>query len=253
MPVAKTSTSWWSSRLGQRMNVARWGHAGQPVLLFPTAGGDFEECERFLMMKVLDPLLSAGRVRIYSCDSVAGRVWIDGESSGARRASVQTAFDGFVAHELVPAIRTDCHDPKVEPFTAGASIGAYNALAALCRHPDLFAKAICMSGTYDLTRWMNGEHTLDFHYSSPQHFLPMLGDGPQLAALRKRFVLLATGSGDYEAPWESWKTASILGAKGIPNRVDDWGKDWRHDWVTWRAMLPKYLDELTPAAVPAAV
>jgi hypothetical protein len=38
--------------------------------------------------------------------------------------------------------------------------------------------------------------------------------------------------------------ADILGAKGIPNRVDDWGKDWPHDWQTWRAMLPKYLDEL---------
>ena len=32
---------------------------------------------------------------------------------------------------------------------------------------------------------------------------------------------------------------------GIPNRVDNWGPDWDHDWPTWRAMLPQYLDELT--------
>ena len=31
----------------------------------------------------------------------------------------------------------------------------------------------------------------------------------------------------------------------IPNRVDQWGEEWDHDWPTWRAMLPLYLDELT--------
>ena len=42
---------------------------------------------------------------------------------------------------------------------------------------------------------------------------------------------------------ESWRMANVLGAKGIPNRVDSWGAEYRHDWVTWREMLPKYLAE----------
>jgi len=54
---------------------------------------------------------------------------------------------------------------------------------------------------------------------------------------------LPSGEGDYEDIGESWRMASVLGAKGVPNRVDPWGPEWRHDWVTWRAMLPKYLDE----------
>ena len=36
---------------------------------------------------------------------------------------------------------------------------------------------------------------------------------------------------------------SLLGRNGVPNRVDEWGEDYRHDWVTWREMLPKYLAE----------
>jgi len=36
---------------------------------------------------------------------------------------------------------------------------------------------------------------------------------------------------------------NALGAKGVPNRVDPWGTQWRHDWVTWRKMLPQYLEE----------
>ena len=240
--MQKTSGGWWSSRVGQRVNVARWGHAGVPLLLFPTAGGDFEESERFLMLRVLEPLIEAGRVRVWSCDSVAGKVWVDGESSGAARASMQNRFDAFVVEELVPAIRLDGATGDV--WTAGASLGAFNALAVTCRHPDVFSTAICLSGTYDFTRWMDGAHTLDFHYASPLHFLPLLGESEQLARLRQRFVLLATGSGDYEAPWESWRVASVLGSRGIPNRVDDWGPSYRHDWVTWREMLPKYLGEL---------
>ena len=40
--------------------------------------------------------------------------------------------------------------------------------------------------------------------------------------------------------------AKVLGDKGIPNRVDDWGPAYEHDWPTWWEMLPLYLDDLVP-------
>ena len=45
----------------------------------------------------------------------------------------------------------------------------------------------------------------------------------------------------------NWLRAGVLGAKGIPNRVDDWGPGVDHDWPTWRTMLPLFLDRLLPA------
>ncbi len=242
----KIRSGWHSERVGQHVNVVRWGTLGRPVLLFPTAGGDAEECERFHMLDVLEPLISAGRIKVYACDSVSGRAWIDGGRDGAWKARMQSAFDGFIHHELVPAIRTDCRSADIEIITAGASIGAFNALSTLCRHPDVFRAAVCMSGTYDMSRWTAGQKGFDYHVSSPLNFVPHLAeDGAQLRLLRSRFVLLATGEGRYEAPGESWDVAATLGARGVPNRVDPWGPEWHHDWVTWRAMLPKYLDELT--------
>jgi len=104
--------------------------------------------------------------------------------------------------------------------------------------------ALGMSGTYDLSRYLHGHMHDDFYFSSPLHFLPNLGEGWQLDALRRRFVVLATGSGRWEDPGESWRLAGVLGSKGIPNRVDDWGPGVDHDWPTWLAMLPKYLSEL---------
>lgn len=240
----KLVTHWHSQQLNQSVTIARWGTYGTPVLLFPTAGGDAEECERFLMVRVLTPLLEAGRIKLYACDSVAGRAWTSGEGSPAHRARVQNLFDSFIYQELVPAIRKDCESPDIEVITAGASIGAFNALASLCRHPDVFKTAICLSGTYDLSRWIGGEWSSDFYFASPLHFLPGLPEGEALEQLRKRFVLLATGEGQWEDPSESWRAASVLGSKGVPNRVDPWGPDYDHDWMTWRAMLPKYLEEL---------
>lgn len=240
----KTFDNWQSKELGREVGVARWGQVGTPVLLFPTAGGDAEEVERFKMLYVLEPLLAAGRVKIYSCDSVAGRAWTSREGTGRQRSAVQSAFDRFVYRELVPWIRADCGSDDIELITAGASIGAFNALAALCRHPDVFRAAVCMSGTYDLTRWLDDEWNNDFYFSSPLHFVPGLPEGEILDNLRRRFVILATGEGQWEAPHESWRAASVLGAKGIPNRVDPWGTEWDHDWRTWREMLPRYLDEL---------
>jgi esterase/lipase superfamily enzyme len=234
-----------SKHHGKDVLCARWGWWGTPVLLFPTAGGDAEEMERFKMMVVLRPLIEAGRVKVYSCDSVAGQTLTQRDRSPAEFARQQDLFDRFIATELVPWIRKDCESKDIEIIAAGASIGAFEAVAALCRHPDLFSKAICMSGTYDLTKWLDGPMGLDFYYSSPMHFLPGLKeDSEQLRLLRTRFVAIVHGQGRAEEPAQSWRLARILGARGIPNRVDEYGPDMHHDWISWRDWLPKYLDRL---------
>ena len=240
---SKINEQWYSSRLEQNVQLVRWGHSGTPVLLFPTAGGDAEEVERFKLIHVLAPLLDEGRIKVYSVDSTAGKAWVSGDHSNEYRSRLQNCFDAFVYKEVVPAIRSDCRSSDIEIITAGASIGAFNAVATVCRHPDVFKLAIAMSGTFDLTKFLDGsQFNQDFYFSSPLHYLPDL-EGSGLQALQKRLILLPTGEGNFEDIGESWRLAAVLGAKGIPNRVDPWGKEYHHDWETWRAMLPKYLAE----------
>jgi esterase/lipase superfamily enzyme len=232
--------------LPQPVHVARWGWWGAPVLLFPTAGGDAEECERFKMIHVLQPLIDAGRIKVYSCDSVGGKALTDRRDHGPGWfPRAQVGFDHFVYHELVPWIRRDCETPGIEVVTAGASIGAFNAVAAVCKHPDVFRLGIGMSGTYNIAKWLEpADVNMDYYFSAPVHFLPNLPEGSQLHQLRRRFLVMPTGEGPYEDPSESFLMASVLGSRGVPNRVDPWGVEWRHDWPTWRAMLPVYLDRL---------
>ena len=239
----KLVTGWYSDRLQQGVEVVRWGHYGKPVLLFPTAGGDAQEVERFHLISALWPLIESGKIKVFCCDSVAGRTWLE-DHSVEHCAWIQNQFDGFVYHELVPAILNDCGG-SIPIITTGASMGAYNAVTSLCRHPDVFQTAIGLSGAYDLERSMHGRFTLDFYFSSPMHFLPGIPeDSSHLAMLRQRSVILVYGEGRWEHPDQSWRLAEVLGSRGIPNRVDVWGPEYDHDWPAWREMLPSYLQQL---------
>ena len=166
-------------------------------------------------------MLAAGKIKLSSVDSVAGQALLAGKTA-TEIARVQARLRRLVYHELVPAIRRDCRSTRSRSLVTGPSIGAFHALSMICRHPDAFSKAICMSGTYDVTKWMNHQVPQDHYFASPLHFLPVLGEGEQLARLRRRFVLLAHGTGRFEEPQQSWRAAEVLGKKGVPNRVDAW-------------------------------
>jgi esterase/lipase superfamily enzyme len=239
----KATEQWFSGRMQQPISLARWGHFGTPVLVFPTAGGDAEEIERNHLVGACGELVESGRVKLYSCDSVAGRALATSEGTPEYRMWLFNQYHQAVVHEVLPAIYADLGGQRPRVVTAGASIGAFNAVAVLCRHPDLFEAAIGMSGTYWLQRWLGEQISEDLYFSSPLDFLPGL-EGPQLETLRQRKVILASGEGAWENLGQSWAMADALGRKGVPNRVDSWGPDFEHDWGTWLRMLPQYLDEV---------
>jgi esterase/lipase superfamily enzyme len=236
---------WRSDRVQRDITVVRWGTIGQPVLVFPTAGGDAEEIERWQMIRVLTPLLEAGKIKVYSVDSLAGKALIEQEGSPRHRMWLQNMFQQTVRHEVVPAIRADCKSPDIEIWAAGASFGAFYATAVQCRWPDVFSKTLAMSGTYEMKRFFStDDFSDDYLVSSPLHFVHLLA-GRHLDVLRTRYVHLASGEGKAEALWESFWMGNALGKAGIPNRVDSWGPQYPHDWLTWRAMMPQILGEWT--------
>ena len=239
----KTHERWFSDRLQDEITVVRWGTFGRPVLVFPSAGGDAEEIERNGLVDACGRLLAKGRIKLYSVDSVAGQAMTSKAGSLEHRTWLLNQFHECIRREVVPAIHADLGDQALDVITSGASIGAFNAVAVLCRYPDVFSAAIGLSGTYRIERFYDQASNQDLYFSAPLQFLPGL-EGPQLDLLRQRYVVLASGEGAWEDIGESWQMASALGAKGIPNRVDNWGPQWPHQWPTWHRMLPQYLGEL---------
>jgi esterase/lipase superfamily enzyme len=110
------------------------------------------------------------------------------------------------------------------------------------KRPDIINGVIAMSGVYNLMEYTKGYYDDDVYFNSPQHYMPNLTDHYILENIRRSHHLhIVTGSGAYEDPDASRTFAGILYSKGINYELDVWGGEWRHDWETWRAMLPHYL------------
>ncbi len=244
LPEVRHEWTWRSPSLGRDMSVARWGYFGKPLLLFPTAGGDYLEAERYMLIKAIQPYVEAGRVKVYACGSITADGWLDDNASPRTRTHLQARFDDYLANELLPFIRRECGGSDQKIAVTGASLGAYNALNAVCKHPESIDTAICMSGTYDFKRWMNGQFDQDYYFNMPLQFLGGLSDGPHLDHLRSARILLASGQGRAEAAWESEWISGLLKQKSVPHWLEIWGHDVHHDWPTWRSMLPMFLEKL---------
>jgi len=125
----RVTGGWYSERLRRPIGLARWGSAGCPVLVFPTAGGDADDIERNGLIGACWPLIESGRVTIWSCDSVAGRAMLEREGSPEHRMELLDRFQQCVVAEVVPAVRADLGGADVPIVVAGASLGAFHAVA----------------------------------------------------------------------------------------------------------------------------
>lgn len=233
---------WYSPRLNKNMEVAVYGHFGFALLMLPTAAADYLEYERFHLISALEPAIEAGKVKIFSINSINSEAWLNNRMHPRHKAIRHQQFNSYVEEEVVPFIRMHT-SPDTPIITTGASLGALHAANLYFRRPDLLAGTIAMSGVYDLTTYTKGYYDEDVYFNSPIHYLPNLQDDFYLPRLRSaRHIHILTGSGDYEDPESSRNLSNILNSRGIPHELDIWGWDMRHDWPTWRAMLPYYVE-----------
>jgi len=236
---------WRSPTMGLDMPIAVYGDRGRPLLLFPTAAADFLENERFFLIKSIEPAILAGRVRVFSIESINRLAWMNPALPVPEKVRRQALYARYIEGEVVPFIRSVHGDPGVRIGVSGASFGAFHAANVFFRRPDLFGTLIAMSGFYDLgPDYLRGYGDDEAYFNNPASFLPGL-DGPYLDTLRSRCeIVVVTGQGAWEAPDASRRLGALLEAKQIPHRLELWGHDVNHDWPWWRRMLPHYLDEL---------
>lgn len=231
-------TTWWSPNLGKNMEICAYGHFGTAILMFPSAAADYLEYERFYLIDSIAPFIEAGKVKVYSINSINSESWLNDRISGREKSIRHQQYNNYVVEEVVPFIFRDC-DGQVPIITSGVSLGALHAANSLFRRPDVFDGTIAMSGIYDLKEYSKGYFDEDCYFNSPIDYLPNLTDQYWLNLLRsKHHIHILTGSGNYEDPNASVEIGGILDSKGIPFDLDVWGNDYTHDWPTWRAMLP---------------
>ena len=234
-------TSWYSPSLNREMPIASYGHYGFAILLIPTAAADYLEYERFQLIQALEPMIDNGKFRVFSIESMNKESWLNYQMYPPHRAIRHNQFNEYVFNEVVPFIRNATSN-ETFIYTCGASFGALHAMNLFLKRPDILNGSISMSGVYDLTEYTRGYWDEQVYYNSPIHYVPNLQDPFFLEKIRaSHHIHIYTGSGEYEDPDASARFASVLFNKGIWCDLDIWGRDIRHDWPTWRHMLPYIL------------
>lgn len=234
-------TSWYSPNLQQEMPLATYGHYGFSLLLLPTAAADFLEYDRFALMDTLAPAIDAGKVKVFSINSINNQSWMNYDMEPHHKAIRHQQFNRYVFDEVVPHLKRHS-SPETPIIVCGASFGALHSMNLFLQRPDLLDGVIALSGVYDLTEYSRGHFDENVYFNSPQHYLPNLADHNILEQIRRsQHIHIFSGSGPYEAPDAARSFAHLLYSKGINYELDIWGAEWPHDWNTWRTVLPHYL------------
>jgi esterase/lipase superfamily enzyme len=235
---------WFSHRLNREMELLVFGHAGAPVLVFPTRQGRFYDFENWRQVEALRPRIEAGALQLFCIDSIDSESFYCPNCPPQARIARHNSYEDYITGEVVPFIRSV--NPSRELVLHGCSLGAYHAVNLAARHPWLATRVAAFSGRFDLTRsfgtfpdLFHGYYDEDIYFHTPAHFVPSLSDPEQLASLRQIQFTFAVGSDD---PFHASNAdlSHKLGAQGVPNILHTWEGE-AHRARDWRKMSELYL------------
>lgn len=233
--------------LGRDMEFKVYGHAGRPVLAFPSQDGRFFDFKDNGMVDCVGHLIDAGRVQIFCCDSIDRETWSAAWRAPRERLEQHERWFSYVVDELIPRVWEINGADHGGIVTTGCSMGAFHAANFFFRRPELFGGVIALSGLYDAHYFFGDAFDELAYLNSPVDSLAnMPADHPYIALYNARQIVLCVGQGAWEHEMlpSNRRLAEIFRGKGIHGWVDFWGYDVAHDWPWWRRQLPYFLEQM---------
>lgn len=240
----------YSPALDRDMECKVYGHAGRPVLFIPCQDGRFFDFENFHMTDVWAPWIDAGKVMVFSIDTIDQETWSNKYGDPGWRIWRYEQWIKFITDEMIPFMRSmACErngwdsEPGIIPF--GCSLGATHAANLFFRRPDLCDGLLALSGIYT-AEYGFGSYMNDLVYNnSPVHYLPnMPEDHPYISMYNEKHAVICCGQGPWEVPDSTKQLQWILESKGIHIWVDLWGYDCCHDWDWWYKQVTYFVPYL---------
>jgi len=213
-----------------------FGHAGQPVILFPTSKGSYYQNKDEGLINSAAWFLENGKVRIYCPDSIDAHSWYNRGVEPSIRAFNHSCYDKLVLQEIVPRAQYETGHGRM--VMAGCSFGGYHAVNFSFRHPGATSYCLSMSGAFDVHQFIDGYYDDNIYYNNPVDFIP----NDQDPDLWRMGIILGTAEYDI-CRQDNEKLSQILHHKNI-NHWLDIRPQANHDWPVWRDMFPHYLSRL---------
>lgn len=197
------------------------------------------------MVDALAPMLASGRVKLYCPESNISQSF-SGEGSLDERMYRHHLYERFIMETLLPFIEADCRTPEVRVVGTGCSMGALYASLFALKFPERFEGALCMSGRYRGSKFVQGGYSDELYFNDPLAFVPNL-EGAALERVRRHTHLtLVVGRGAFEGGClpETVELGQWLKRKGVPSHLAVWGHDSRHEYSWWKRQVAHYLPQV---------
>ena len=233
MAIHEEYHKWYAPAIGRDFEMLSFGHAGQPVILFPTSKGSYYQNKDQGMIDAAAWYLENGRVRLYCPDSIDAFSWYNKDLQPAERAYNQSCYDRLILCDIVGRARHETGYDRIA--MAGCSFGGYHAVNFSFRHPEIASYCFSMSGAFDIHSFIDGYYDDNIYYNNPVDFIPN-DNNPQLWNMG---IVLGTAEQDI-CKGENDRLSGILNRKQIQHWLDI-RPNYSHDWPVWRAMFPHYL------------
>lgn len=215
-----------------------FGHAGAPVLVFPTSKGRFYQWEDFHVIKALKEPLERGWLQLFCVDSVDELSWYNFEDHQRIQLDWHLAYERYLVEEFLPRLR----QANTTPFLilAGASFGGFHAVNFALRYPELVQRVVAMSGDYRADKYVEGYYDEDVLANSPLEYLPGLTPESLNPQIRRVEFILAAGQWDFCLD-PTLELSHHLQRLGVPQRCHVWSDPGVHDWPLWHQQVLHYL------------
>jgi esterase/lipase superfamily enzyme len=230
--------AWDSPTLQRKMEMLWFGHAGRPMIWFPTSVGRFYQNEDFGLVGAVGDWLEEGRLQICCVDSVDAESFYAKNRPPAERIRRHDQYDRYLAGEVVPFIRNK-GNWQGRVGSLGCSFGAYHAANFGFRHPDLCDQIVGFSGKYDIHNFLDGYWDELCYFHCPTAYVPNM-DAEWVGKPSSMDLCIVTGETDNILSGTT-DMLRILNEKGIGHRGSVWKAPYGHDWPWWKEQIRHYL------------
>jgi esterase/lipase superfamily enzyme len=229
---------WHSHALNRDMELLQFGHAGPPMIVFPSSMGAFFEYEDRGMVAAVAGKLEHGGLQLFCVSAVDTESWYNRRAHPRDRVARHLQYERYLLDDVVPLVH------QVNSYRGigltGCSFGGYHAMVTALRNPYTFTSCVSMGGAFDISQFLNGYYDDDAYFLNPLHFLGNLNESAYLDQYRRNKWILATGEHDIcRGANESF--SGLLHSKRIPHSLHVWGFGSKHDWPDWQPMAAAYL------------
>ena len=226
-----------SREMQRETDLLVFGHAGTPMIVFPSSMGKFFEYEDRGMIDVLAPKLDRGDLQIFCPDSIDSESWYNKQAHPRYRVLRHLQYERYILHELIPYMKGRNHSSQLA--VTGCSFGGYHAANFAFKHPDVVTHCISMSGSFDIHQFLEGYYDDDCYFNCPMDYLQGMSDDWFLSRYRQMRIVLGTSDWDMCLD-ANVKLSAVLNAKAVPHWLDVFNDNSKHDWPLWQKMAAKY-------------